>query len=482
MFIIPIENKPDWSRPPLATLALILLNLLVFVFYQGADPEKRQRAAETYQQLELAPLERPHYLDYLENRHPERYRHWQQLESQGHSPVLVQWLLSDTSFDAYLRDLWRERGPEIDGLMDWREKRRQFEAKRNEISVLEAGLIPAQPEPLDFLTSLFLHGGWGHLVGNMAFLFLFGFTLEAALRPWVYLGMYLAAGLAADALFLVFNAGSMVPVVGASGAISGLMGMYLALYRFRRIRFFYNVLFYFGELRAPALWVFPAWLAKELYGHFFVDGNTAYWAHIGGLLAGVAMVSALPSTRQRFTREQEQQSRDDTLTRELRRVQQQVAALEVDRARRQVELLCRRYPGDPRPWQSRFDLYKSQPSGKAFHQSAFAALRAFCQYGEGRDWVRAAESLVAEYRQLAPRAPALTGDLTLALSRRFWQLGERPRAEHYLGLALKKGARPAPLRAMVERVYQHYRKSSDLGRARQWREALGRLSDRPDPN
>src|SRR5690625_5536912 len=78
----------------------------------------------------------------------------------------------------------------------------------------------------------------------MIFLFLFGFTLEAVLRPHTYVLMYLASGLAASALHMSFNLGSMVPVIGASGAISGLMGMYLSLYRLRRIRFFYTVGFY----------------------------------------------------------------------------------------------------------------------------------------------------------------------------------------------------------------------------------------------
>ncbi|WP_051235229.1 rhomboid family intramembrane serine protease [Marinimicrobium agarilyticum] len=481
MFIIPIQNKPDWSRPPVITLALILINLLVFVFYQGLDEGKRERAIETYRQLELSAIERPHYTRYLQQEKPEAYERWKAITESASEPLSIAPLVvQDISFDAYLRDIWRER--EAGETETWQRKRREFEAERNTISVLQAGLIPADPEPLDFITSLFLHGGWGHLLGNMAFLFLFGFILESALRPSVYVAMYLAAGLAADGLFLVFNMNSVAPVVGASGAISGLMGMYLALYGFRRIRFFYNVLFYFGEFTAPALWVFPAWLAKEFYGYLFVESNTAYWAHIGGLLAGSAMVLALPQSRQRFAQKEQDAEREDTLNQKLRDVQTLVANLDVEQARRRTELLCKHYPNDPRPWETLFDLHKTQPSKKAFHQAAFSALRAFCQNGDADPhWPAMIKELLGEYRSLSPNAPALTGDLSLMLSRRFWMMGERSYAETYLKRALERNAKPQPLANMVHRVYQHYQKSTDITRTRQWQEALQRLSEAPRP-
>lgn len=481
MFIIPIQNKPDWSRPPVITLALILINLLVFVFYQGLDEGKRERAIETYRQLELGAIERPHYSRYLQQENPEAYERWKAITKSASEPLNIAPIaVQDLQFDTYVREVWRTQ--EAGDTDAWQRKRRAFEAERNTLSVLQAGLIPANPEPLDFITSLFLHGGWGHLLGNMVFLFLFGFILETALRPSVYVGMYLASGLAADGLFLLFNMNSVAPVVGASGAISGLMGMYLALYGFRRIRFFYNVLFYFGEFTAPALWIFPAWLAKELYGYFFVESNTAYWAHIGGLLAGVAMVLALPHSRKQFAQREEEVRQEDALNEKLREVQRLVAGLDVEQARRRADFLCKQYPTDPRPWETQFDLHKTQPSRKPFHQAAFSALRAFCQHGHtDPHWVAMIKELLGEYRSLSPKAPALTGDLSLMLSRRFWERGERSYAEAYLRLAQERGAKRQPLIAMVRRVYQHYQKTRDLTRTRQWQRALTALTEPPAP-
>ncbi|WP_347329793.1 rhomboid family intramembrane serine protease [Marinimicrobium locisalis] len=477
MFIIPIQNKPDWSRPPLITLALIVINLLVFVFYQGLDEGKRAQAIDTYRQLALSAVERPHYNRYLQRENPEAYERWTAIREAAPEPLSIGPLVvQDIEFDAYLREVWREQEPE--NLEAWQRKRHQFETERNKISVLQAGLIPAEPEPLDFITSLFLHGGWGHLLGNMAFLFLFGFILETALRPSVYVAMYLASGLAADGLFLLLNLNSITPVVGASGAISGLMGMYLALYGFRRIRFFYSVLFYFGEFTAPALWVLPAWLAKEFYGYFFVESNTAYWAHIGGLLAGVAMVLALPASRKQFAQREEESQQEDALNQHLREVQRLVANLDVEQARRRADYLCKHHPTDPRPWETLFDLHKSQPSRKPFHQAAFSALRAFCQHGDtDPHWISMIKELLGEYRSLSPKAPALTGDLCLLLSRRFWNLGERSYAEAYLRLAQARGAKRQPLIAMVRRVHRHYQQSTDIARARHWHSALEALTE-----
>src|SRR5690625_7140627 len=110
----------------------------------------------------------------------------------------------------------------------------------------------------------------------MIFLFLFGFTLEAVLRPHTYVLMYLASGLAATALHMSFNLGSMVAVIGASGAISGLMGMYLSLYRLPRIRLFHTVGVYFGELPAPALSILPLCLGIVESGYFLVEAALAY--------------------------------------------------------------------------------------------------------------------------------------------------------------------------------------------------------------
>ncbi|BFM21453.1 rhomboid family intramembrane serine protease [Gilvimarinus japonicus] len=439
MLIIPIQDKPDWSRPPLITLALIALNVFVFLFYQGNDDAKLALAADTYHSHQLDDIERPYYRDYLQAYHPEDVAHWDAQHRNG-SPLTH--AMFDLQFDHYLREVWVDQSSRIPNLNQWRDGRRTFEQQRDRISSLQAGLIPAQARPFTFISSMFLHGGWGHLLGNMVFLFLFGFTLERALGTVRYLAGYLLSGIAADALFIAISPDSLVPLVGASGAISGLMGMYLALYRLRKIRFFYSALFYFGEFVAPALWVFPVWIAKELYGHFFVDSNTAYWAHIGGLLAGFAVMLALPVSRREFAKKEQQADQGARLEQQLLQVQALAANLDFNRARSRVRVLCEHYGNDPRPWHLQFNLYKNQPSERVFHEVTFAALKQFVQLPRvDMSWATTVDEMVTQYRILAPKAPALTGKLCLALAQRFLQLNQKKQATTYAAWAQQKEVR-----------------------------------------
>lgn len=153
--------------------------------------------------------------------------------------------------------------------------------------VMEFGFIPVQHKPITFISHAFLHGDFEHLFGNMLFLFLIGFAVENVLGRWLYLTFYLLSGLAAVLLFWALNFDSDIPLVGASGCIAGLMGLYAGLFGMRKIRFFYSVIFYFGYATAPALILLPIWLFKEYYQlRWGEDDHVAYTAHMGGLIGG----------------------------------------------------------------------------------------------------------------------------------------------------------------------------------------------------
>ena len=145
------------------------------------------------------------------------------------------------------------------------------------------------------VTSMFLHGSWMHLLGNMWFLWLFGNNVEDSMTRGRFLALYLLSGLAAALLQVVITPASIIPMVGASGAISGVMGAYLILYP--RVRVFTLVPLGFFMTRIAL----PAW-AMLLYWAFiqFVSGVTtigaesgggvAFWAHVGGFVAGIVLV------------------------------------------------------------------------------------------------------------------------------------------------------------------------------------------------
>jgi membrane associated rhomboid family serine protease len=160
--------------------------------------------------------------------------------------------------------------------------------------VFEHGLRPAQPTAIDMLFSMFLHGGLMHLFGNMLFLWIYGNNVEFRLGPLLYLLAYLATGFAAGFGDILLRPGSNIPAVGASGAISGVLGMYLIWFPHNRVRmllFLPPVVIRPFELPAPVVLLFYI-VAENLLPALLGGGGAtgvAYGAHIGGFLAGAAL-------------------------------------------------------------------------------------------------------------------------------------------------------------------------------------------------
>lgn len=142
------------------------------------------------------------------------------------------------------------------------------------------------------LTSMFLHGGFMHIAGNMLFLWIFGDNLEEEMGHLGFLIFYLAAGLGAGLTQVISDPASQVPVVGASGAIAGVMGGYLLLFPRARVDVLFIFVIFFKIWPIPAWIVLSVWFALQLLNGFSVDpsgGGVAYWAHAGGFLAGLIL-------------------------------------------------------------------------------------------------------------------------------------------------------------------------------------------------
>ncbi len=154
------------------------------------------------------------------------------------------------------------------------------------------GLVPAIFQPETYITSMFLHGSIMHLVGNMLFLWVFGDNLEDMMGHFSFLAFYLAAGLAAALAQTYSDPTSLVPMVGASGAIAGVMGGYLLLFPRARVDVVIILIVIFRILPVPAWIVLSAWLGIQLFQGSMTPtggGGVAYWAHAGGFLAGVLL-------------------------------------------------------------------------------------------------------------------------------------------------------------------------------------------------
>jgi membrane associated rhomboid family serine protease len=140
-------------------------------------------------------------------------------------------------------------------------------------------------------TSMFIHSGWLHIIGNMWFLWIFGDNVEDSLGHFGYLFFYLACGLAGGITHIIANWGSNLPAVGASGAIAGVMGAYIVLFPRARVLTLIILVVFFFTVRLPAVVVIGVWFAIQFFSGVGSLGATeaggvAFWAHIGGFLAG----------------------------------------------------------------------------------------------------------------------------------------------------------------------------------------------------
>ncbi len=164
--------------------------------------------------------------------------------------------------------------------------------------------ISVVPPFLSLFTSMFLHGGWMHLIGNMWYLWIFGDNIEEAMGRFRYLVFYLLTGFLASISHVLSNIGSTIPSIGASGAISGVLGAYILLYPRARILTLIFLGWFIRLIYIPAGFVLGFWFVLQfLSGSMSAGqdaGGVAFWAHVGGFLAGMLLVGLFKRRETRF--------------------------------------------------------------------------------------------------------------------------------------------------------------------------------------
>jgi rhomboid family protein len=176
--------------------------------------------------------------------------------------------------------------------------------------ILTYGVVPAQftghappfpaALPVRLLTSLFLHGGWLHIGGNMLFLWVFGDNVEDAMGHGPFLLFYLICGVAANLIHILTHPLSSDPTIGASGAIAGVLGAYLILYPRARVLCVVWLWIFLRFVWVPAVFFLPVWILFQLVAGLASlggaqAGGIAFWAHIGGFLSGITLVRVFTS-------------------------------------------------------------------------------------------------------------------------------------------------------------------------------------------
>jgi membrane associated rhomboid family serine protease len=462
MLIVPVSGKIGWKNPPMVTLTLMMINCLVFFFFQ-TDDDAAWRAAETfYLESGLAGIELPYYLGYLEASG---------IQNDALKPVeemdddLIVSLHTAMESDAdFLERLHADRVivPADAQYDEWTRLRRDFEQKRNQCISFSYGLRPAFPRPLTFITSMFLHGGVGHLVGNMIFLWILGCMLELGSGRLLFTLIFLVSGVLADGFFWMIYPTFTGPLVGASGAIAGLMGAYTVLYGIKRVTVFYSLGFYFDTATVPAILLLPVWLVNECYQLFFMgDSHVAYVAHIGGLLggAGLALVGEklMGVKRDRF-----EEAPRDKVTPLMDRAMEHMGRLEMERAQDLFEEVLALSPGHVAALTHLFNIHKLNPETADFHQAARNLLAAQLNIPAGHS------DAVAIYASYADRVrrPSLPISMYLQIAAAMIATNNAEGAEKIVLSIMKHKPDQPALPSTLARLSQAFH---DQGRLDRWR-------------
>ncbi len=381
-YAIPLESRPTWRNPPWVTVLLILVNMLVFWGPQRAEKKAEQaRAAQFYLQSEpaeagAAALRRLAAGDRLAARARgpaaagARALRRDLLEGLQQEKAFLRKLHADQVIDA------RPPAATPSGSASGSATRRMLPPPFTTRWAQDHN-PDAEFKPWTWVTSAFLHGSTGHLLGNMLFLFLFGFSVELALGRGLYLGFYLLGAVGASALAAWAYAGKGGYGLGASGAVSALMGMYAVMYRLRRIRFFYQLFFYFNYVTAPALILLPAWIANELLQHLVGGKGIAYMAHLGGLLTGALLMAGAMRWRRvqpaRSAGRSRRRTRSSSTWPSARRL---AGEMKFEQACAEWRAAAKLRPDDADTLRAWFNTAKLWPAGEDFHRAAHRIFQA----------------------------------------------------------------------------------------------------------
>lgn len=459
MLIIPVGRRPDWRKPPLVTLLLILLNCLIYFGLQSGDGKREAAAFDYYAESSLGAIELPGYINYLEQNHrnSDALAASTALEHENWPQVLMM-METDTAFMKRLR-AGKVVLADTEDYPRWRQQRDEFDRLRQASLTNRLGFKPAEPTLASLIGHMFLHGSFDHLLGNMVILFIVGYLVEETLGKRRYLAFYLLAGIGAAGFDLVFNASRIVPGIGASGAISGVMAMFVALYGMRKIRFFYWVLFYFDFFRAPAIVILPLWIINELYQYLFSHGSPVnYMAHLGGFITGALLIGAQRIFSKARVEAPEQEERTDPLPGELARIDTLLNALRIDEARRALRRLADAHPHDLLVLRRFYKVARNEPSEEDYHHAA-ALIFALPETHPGS--TELIHQTFLEYLRLAKPTVRFSVPQLIVLIRRLARSGHADDAERLSRVLARRAPQEQQLPALLLVVAEAFRRAGN---------------------
>ncbi len=434
MLVIPVSDGLK-KKFPVVTLTLILLNCFIFFGFQLDEDDGYIEAFTFAQTSGLFKIESLLYEEFLASVGEELPV--VDLQDSEQTARLFWHMLDDDKFQYALREQ-SLLAPGDPGFAHWFELRQVFEADLQQVFSWRYGYSPARKNYIGLFTSMFLHGGFMHLLGNMVFLWFVGALLEIGVGRRAYLLGYLFTGVCASLAFGLAYPITTGPLIGASGAIAGLMGGYGLIYGRAKIKIFYSFGFYFDYARVPGWFLFPFWLGKEILQLYIDKGsNVAYMAHVGGLVSG-AIIAGVYLARNENTAvaalaEEEHVSLVPALLEEGLHL---FAELKLDEAREKMVQALEFGPVNKTALTHLFNIDKCNPRAKSFQVTA-GLLLGHLAHVKGRTDI---EKYYEEYMKLCP-GPKVGPDILLAVASAYLHSKNTAKAAKLLSLLLKQQPR-----------------------------------------
>lgn len=283
MILIPVGSETHGERfIPWATIVLIAANIIVFFAFGSSSSSRFARVEQQFEMVIEYWMEHP-YLHVP----PEFLAESNRDASPEVEAMLIRQMLSLPKADMMVAKDFQQR--------ELNERVESYLRVHREYRSSTLGLVPNDVRALKVFTSMFMHAGWLHLLGNLLWLWVTAPFLENAFGRIVFIPLYLIGGALAAFMHVGAEPGSGIPLIGASGAIAGLMGAYLVRFGDRKIKFFYWIIVLFGTFRLPAWVTLAFWFALQIALVSLVGAasGVAYWAHIGGFGFGMAVAYSL---------------------------------------------------------------------------------------------------------------------------------------------------------------------------------------------
>ena len=412
---IPVEEKPQWQNPPILTIVLIFICIGCFFTWQNKDATREGSAFQYYIQSGLAEIEIPIYIDYLkkQNRYNADLTALLLSNKQQAYQQALKNLIVDGEFLKRLKN-FEIISPTHPQFKMWRQKHEEFLRLMDRIVKYKYAFKPYEYNLETLVLHNFLHLDVNHLIINMIFLFMFGFIIELAIGRIAYLFVFLISGVSSALTLVIFSPLSAHWIIGASGAIAGLVGFYTLLYGLKKIRFFYTIIVYFGYVTAPALVLLPIWIAYEFVNQHFFQDQVSNLSHIGGLIIGAVLGLIYKRYPQLVHQQKIYDNTQDLLFRKkFQNALDNIAQLNFNSAIKILNELLIHQPNNILVVKQLYNLEKIHPESNQYHVFAHQLIKLASEKNGQEHLIH---SVYQEYSDIAKPSAKFTPDLLYNLA------------------------------------------------------------------